>query len=72
MPAVKLIKKSALAAEVPGPVCLEMKDALSCMDTPPASAPGLAGLKSCSTPRTYTKLTHFWANRRHEDAPEAA
>jgi hypothetical protein len=42
MPAVKLIEKSALAAEVPGPVCLEMKDALSFMGTPPPSAPGLA------------------------------
>ena len=42
MPAVKLIEKSALAAEVPDPVCPEMKDAPSCTDTPAASARGRA------------------------------
>jgi hypothetical protein len=31
-PAVKLLKKSASAAEVPDPNCREMKDAPSCMD----------------------------------------
>ena len=41
-PAVKLIEKSALAAEVPDPGWLEMKDAPSCMDTPPVSAPAAA------------------------------
>jgi hypothetical protein len=34
-PAVKLIKKSALAAGAPDPSCLETKDAPRCMDTPP-------------------------------------
>ena len=42
MPAVKPIEKSALAAEVPDPGCREMKDAPSCMDTPPPSGPGAA------------------------------
>ena len=45
-PAVKLIKKSALAAEVPDPGCLERKDAPNCMGTPPASGPGTALLDS--------------------------
>jgi len=36
-PAVKLIEKSALAAEVLDPGGREMKDAPNCMDTPPAS-----------------------------------
>jgi hypothetical protein len=35
MPAVRLIKKSAFAAEVPDSGCHERKDAPSCMNTPP-------------------------------------
>jgi hypothetical protein len=41
-PAVKLIEKPALAAEVPDPRSRERKDAPSCMDTPPPSVPGTA------------------------------
>jgi hypothetical protein len=41
-PAVKLIEKPALAAEVPGSDCRERKDAPSSMDTPQPSAPGVA------------------------------
>jgi hypothetical protein len=49
-PAVKLIKKPALAAEVPDSVCLERKDAPSCIDTPPPSGPVPLMLCSESAP----------------------
>ena len=49
-PAVKLKKKSALAAEVPDPACREMKDAPSCRDILPESWPetALPGSARCS------------------------
>ena len=41
-PAVRRREKPALAAEVPDPAWLEMKDVPNCMDTPPPSVPGVA------------------------------
>src|SRR5579864_2322978 len=66
MPAVTPIEKSALAAEVPDPGCLEMKDVLSCMDTLPASAPNLALPDSarCSLCTLHTQVSLSLGDQR--------